>query len=178
MYSINDDTVVEISDVPSPDPGAPLPIVHASENGLQIAFYVAEGDSHWKSSHAKLWSDSDELVVEDCVAIVTCHGNYAHAFGPPNDEAFSGHPLSERGLHPYGVFEVKDSSWIRAFEQMNSVHEAHSPEAFSQYRHFVISFHDSTFECVGHSLTFEVYNGDVSEIFLEKLKRASDLRST
>jgi hypothetical protein len=178
MYSIGNDTVMEIDDVPLPDSGAPLPIVHASEDGLRIAYYVADGDSRWKESHTKRSSESDDIVVEDCVAIVTCHGIYAHVFGPPNDEAYSGHPLSERGLHPYGVFEVKESSWIRALVQMNSVHQSHSPEAFSRYRHFIISFHDSTFECVGHSLSFEIFNGDVSEVFLEKLRRGSDLRST
>jgi hypothetical protein len=39
-------------------------------------------------------------------------GCYAHLFGPPNDEAFSGHPLASRGLQPYRITEVKHSSWI------------------------------------------------------------------
>jgi hypothetical protein len=44
---------------------------------------------------------------------------FAHQFGPPNDEAFLGHPLAERGLHPYAGFEVQNSSWVRALEEMN-----------------------------------------------------------
>jgi len=32
-------------------------------------------------------------------------------FGGPNDEALGGHPLYERGLGRYGVYEVFNSSW-------------------------------------------------------------------
>jgi hypothetical protein len=72
----------------------------------------------------------------------------AHYFGPPNDEAMSGHPLAERGLGPYGVFEVRNSSWIRALEQMNRVHPSYNASRFRALRHFVLTFHDKTFECV------------------------------
>ena len=54
-------------------------------------------------------------------------------FGPPNDEAFDGHPLARRGLRPYGAFEVTHSSWIRQLEQMNSVHPHHSPPLFEGF---------------------------------------------
>jgi hypothetical protein len=46
-------------------------------------------------------------------AIVT-FDSYAHMFGPPNDEAFPGHPLAERGLTPYAFFVIQNSSWLRA----------------------------------------------------------------
>lgn len=68
-------------------------------------------------------------------------------FGPPNDEAFAGHPLADRGLNPYSVAEVQRSSWIRGLERMNSVHARHSRERFLEHkRHFVFAFHDSTFK--------------------------------
>jgi len=69
-------------------------------------------------------------------------------FGPPNDEAFRGHPFASRGLHPYGAFRVEGSSWIRKLERMNRVHQAHEPERFRTLQHLVFAFHDSTFECV------------------------------
>src|SRR5262249_17748356 len=72
----------------------------------------------------------------------------AHYFGPPNDEALSGHPLYRKGLRHYGVCEVKNSSWVRALERMNRVHPSHHPRMFSRYRHFVFTFHDTTFECI------------------------------
>ena len=50
------------------------------------------------------------------------------------DEAFSGHPLAERGLQPYSTFEVLDSSWIRGLMKRNERllplgHEAAGDEA-------------------------------------------------
>ena len=73
----------------------------------------------------------------------------------PNDEAFDGHPLGRRGLMPYGAFEIKHSSWIRELERMNSVHPYHSAERFEEFRHYVLSVHDTTFECVANGFDYE-----------------------
>lgn len=48
------------------------------------------------------------------------------------DEAFRGHPLASRGLHPYAAFRVEDSSWVRRLECMNAVHDSHDPERFTR----------------------------------------------
>jgi hypothetical protein len=77
-------------------------------------------------------------------------------FGPPNDEAFQGHPLASRGLEPYGTYQIENSSWIRKLERMNRVHPSHKPEAFSRLRHLVFAFHDSTFECICRNESFDV----------------------
>ena len=45
------------------------------------------------------------------IAIVEFEDTYAHCFGPPNDEAFSGHPLAEYGLKPYSVSRIEGSEW-------------------------------------------------------------------
>jgi hypothetical protein len=84
-------------------------------------------------------------------------------FGPPNDEAFSGHPLASRGLSPWIVQEVVCSSWIRGLERMNSVHPYHRREAFSAFRHFVFAFHDSTFECVAEDFSVSLMRGWVHD---------------
>lgn len=86
-------------------------------------------------------------------------------FGGPNDEAFDGHPLAARGLTPYGVFEVKDSSWIRKLERMNSVHPMHNRELFlKRLRHFIFAFHDSTFECVAERFEFDLIEGSMMDV--------------
>ena len=89
-------------------------------------------------------------VPEDgeTMAVVRFVGCRAHMFGPPNDEAFAGHPLAGRGLRPYGAFLVQNSSWLRGLERMNAVHPRHNPERFRELKHFVLTFHDSTFECI------------------------------
>jgi hypothetical protein len=71
-------------------------------------------------------------------------------FGYPNDEALAGHPLYKRGLQAYGVFEVLGSSWIQQMTEQNRVNFPNTSD--SEQRHFIFTFHDSTFECVADSL--------------------------
>jgi hypothetical protein len=40
---------------------------------------------------------------------------------------------------------------------MNSVHPDHDPERFRSSKHYVLSFHDSTFECVADGYTVELH---------------------
>ena len=59
---------------------------------------------------------------------------------------------------------------------MNAVHRHHRPEAFAQLTHFVLSFHDSTFECVARELrVFPRFarTGFVVQRMLKVLKEAS-----
>jgi RimJ/RimL family protein N-acetyltransferase len=48
----------------------------------------------------------------------------------------------------YASAEVLGSPWIGEWEEANRVHDYHSPKQFADYRHFILQFHDSTFECV------------------------------
>jgi hypothetical protein len=106
----------------------------------------------------------DENTAGEPVALVSFTQPYAHMFGPPNDEAFSGHPLASRGLRPYSVSEIRESSWIRRLERMNAVHPYHKPERFADYRHFVFAFHDTTFECIARAFTVSFHTGSVAEV--------------
>lgn len=149
---VGDDKVIEIKDVPASSVGAPLPHVLAGEHELFLIYLAEDAPDDWDGSSARVVdSTSAEPVV-----VIRFSRFRAHFSGPPNDEAFGGHPLSERGLEPYGCFEVTSSSWIDALERMNSVHPYHKKEHFSDYRHFAFTFHDSIFECVAES--FSVYS--------------------
>jgi hypothetical protein len=64
----------------------------------------------------------------------------------------SGLPLARRGLEPGGFYRVRDSSWIRAMIRMDCAHPRHRAEQFVGYEHFILSFHDSTFECVARKV--------------------------
>ena len=82
MYEVDKhDRVTELNDVPQSSIGAPIPILLAGDLDVLLTYYL-------ESEH---------------VAIVRFKQSYAHMFGPPNDEGFHGHPLSERGLEPYGA---------------------------------------------------------------------------
>jgi hypothetical protein len=162
MYAVDSrDTVVPLPNVPQSSVGAPCPIVLTDEHTLMIAYYLERRDPHWDGSYATI---VDPATTGDPVALVTFDGYSAMMFGPPNDEAFEGHPLAARGLSPYGAYEIRDSSWIRTLERMNSVHEDHRPERYASLRHFVFAFHDSTFECVASSYAIAVEQGPLYRV--------------
>ena len=80
--------------------------------------------------------------------------------GSPNDETLNAHPLHGSGLRHYEFAEVENSPWIAELEQANRVHPSHSPESFADLRHFILPFHDSTFECVARSVEVSDGNAD------------------
>lgn len=95
-----------------------------------------------KTTDGRLESAGRALVeLEDCEIT---------KFGYPNDEARSGHLLAERGMDTYGVFEVVGSRWVAANTEQNRKVFPNTPD--SALRHFVFTFHDSTFECVARGL--------------------------
>jgi hypothetical protein len=116
------------------DIGAPMPHLLQREDHAFLVFYLREPDQ------AKV---PDVGVIE----WFFCGGA---ALGGLNDEAFAGHPLYGRGLDRLGyeAGEVRGSRWIAEWEQANRVHRDHSTARFAGYRHFILAFHDSTFECV------------------------------
>jgi hypothetical protein len=124
--------LVEASELPVPDIGAPAPVVVAREDEVIVSYVSRAGRYEG----------------------VRFRGLYALQFGPPNDEAISGHPLASSGLNAYGRYVVRGSPWLDALEQMNSAHPQHRPGFLSQHRHFIIAFHDTLFECVAQS--FEI----------------------
>lgn len=166
MYQIDEkDKVIELEDVPQSSVGAPMPIVISSEYKTLIA-YVLQDEPNWDNP-----TTADFERISESIAIIEFNFRLSLTFGSPNDEAFSGHPLSERGLRPYRVFEIENSSWIRNLEQMNSVHERHNPARFEGYKHFVFAFHDSTFECVAESFDVSRHEGSLESALIEMQKR-------
>ena len=119
--------VVELTDMPKPDAGAPVPTITGDEHCIVVGYYTSSGQ----------WA----IVRFDSVS--------THAFGSPNDEAIHGHPLFEYGLKPYDCYEVKPSPWLNQLEIANRVHSRHDPKWFmSGEHHYIIAFHDTLFECI------------------------------
>ncbi len=84
-------------------------------------------------------------------------------FGYPNDEALPGHPLYSRGLSAYGIFEVRNSLWVRQITERNRVSFPNAPD--SKKKHYIICFHDSSFECIADALKITVTDRPYAEIF-------------
>ncbi|MEM9065277.1 MAG: hypothetical protein AAGB51_07285 [Planctomycetota bacterium] len=145
MYRVDDrDEVVELRGIPQPDPDAPCPAVVANQAGVGLT-YLTVGNRH------QAGSDPKQNMAEE-VALIRFPTCIAHYFGPPNDESIAGHPLAERGLKPCGVFEVRQSSWIREAERYNTGRQALDAAWLLKYRHFVFAFHDELFECIGSQI--------------------------
>jgi hypothetical protein len=165
------DRVVPIAGAPQPDVGAPLPVVLANEYRLVLVYLLQNTPEGWDGTQApRIVSPESEDVP---VAVVEFQRPHAHLFGPPNDEAFSGHPLSGRGLSPYGAYVIEGSSWIRALERMNSVHEHHDPGRFWKLTHYVFAFHDSTFECVADEFSVSLHRGSLRDIVAAMVQRVA-----
>jgi hypothetical protein len=167
VYEVDEqDQVKALTDVPQSSAGAPVPLVVSDEHRLVVAYYVEESAP---GPHAAVRGLGPEDAQEP-VAIVRFNVCRAQMWGPPNDEAFAGHPLASRGLHPYGAFEVVHSSWIRRLERMNAVHPRHRPEVFWQLRHVVLAFHDTTLECVCGGFDVTIVRGSIASVVPEMVK--------
>ena len=169
MYSVDEqDRVIELKDVPQSDTGAPSPAVLSNERVTLLVYLVQQKPFPFDG---RVLTDADVEMFRPERALIEFHSCRSYMFGSPNDEAFAGHPLSGRGLHPYGAYENQNSSWIRQLERMNSVHSSHDPKRFEGLRHFIFAFHDSTFECVAESYTFLKQRGNWADLLLEMERR-------
>ena len=71
--------------------------------------------------------------------------------GSPDDEVRHGHPLWGSGLEYHRAHEVRNSRWISELMDTNRVHERFDEGRWSGKRHFILTFHRETLECVARS---------------------------
>lgn len=155
-------------EVPPSSAGAPLPHIFADEGSLLIAYLANVPDPSFDGTNPRSVSAT---TGNQSVAILTADTYLALQFGPPNDEAISGHRLYGLGLQPYSAFEVLNSSWIGSLEKANRVHSSHTPGLFSGYRHFILTFHDSTLEFITQSFSASLHAGAVLTVLMETVAR-------
>jgi hypothetical protein len=85
--------------------------------------------------------------------IVHCHGVLISRFGYPNDEALAADPLYAAGLKFNDMVEVIDSPWLR---ELNERNRTKFPQFKGyEHKHYFMAFHDSSFEVLCRSVTFE-----------------------
>ncbi len=114
------------------EPNVPDPILLQSESTAYLALYPWQAAERWTRTVVIEWQGCRGAVL-----------------GDPNDEAFYGHRLYDKGLQDVlWAGEVHNSVWIATVERVNSVHPRHDPERFANLRHFILRFKDSTFECI------------------------------
>ncbi len=109
------------------------------------------------------------FYTEDAgTAVIELVGCTITKFGYPNDEAWSGIPLTKG--HAYGVFEVQNSTWKQELVRLNQFSFPNTKDWGG--RHFMFLFHDSSFECIASELRLELSNEPYEQLFSKVAARA------
>ena len=164
IYKDDKDKVVELTQVPQSSVGAPCPMVLSDEHTLVLAYYMEAPRDGWDGKTVRMVGPDTE---GESVAMVRFHSCYARMFGPPNDEAFSGHPLYSRGLRPYSANIIENSSWIHSLAKMNNFR---CMWMYDSRKHFIWAFHGSTFECVADGYEIILKQGSLRSLVPEMLR--------
>jgi len=101
-------------------------------------------------------------------AVVELVGCTITKFGYPNDEAWSGIPLTKGRV--YGVFEALNSPWKQEIVRLNQFSFPKTKEWNG--RHFIFLFHDSSFECIASELRLELSEEPYRQLFFKVAERA------
>ena len=102
------------------------------------------------------------------VEFVHCH---VSKFGLPNNDAWVGHPLYVQISEADGwmeMMEVRNSTWKAELERQNKVSY---PDWDWPHRHFIVSFRESTFECIAKDMKITVLN-EAHEVVLKQIMQS------
>ena len=155
-------TCVVIDWQPAWDVGAPCPHVVSTGHRTFLVYLVAEASLPCDGTTVRVVDPSSG--DRDVLALVEPIGCYAHRFGGPNDELIAGHPFHGRGLHGYRAHVVENSPWIAVERATNSVHRGFREERWARTKHYLLSFHDDTFECLAEGWTIEIVAGTFRQV--------------
>jgi hypothetical protein len=154
--------VSPIQGFPQSSVGAPCTALFSTVNSLTLFFYLQQSEPNWDGASDQIGAAESEGKE---IAIINFECPSMHIFGPPNDGIFSDHRLAPKGLRSYGAFEVFKSAWIAQLEKMNEVNPRHNRARFmADKNHFIIAFHDSTFECIAKGYQIEYRNGSIKKL--------------
>lgn len=151
------------------DTGAPLPYLLQNDYRTFLAFFLHTVDPNWDGTYVNVRNPSGELSEK--LALVEFERCVCTKMGTPNDEVLHGHPLYGKGLAGYEAMAVENSNWLKELEEINSVHDAYNRESWRGLKHYILPFHDSTFECVARGFKVETFLLPVSDLLSDVCKR-------
>ncbi|MFT4065715.1 hypothetical protein [Paraburkholderia sp.] len=138
-----EDLVVLLDSVPHPAADAAEPFIVASDRRVILTYPIAESDFERFGPF-----DPDD----DPFCAVLFADTVFHRLGPPGDADLMIHPLAAQGLSGYSVHEVVNSSLCAEIAAVPAGSTSIAAAAPAR-RHFVITFLESTFECVASDYT-------------------------
>jgi hypothetical protein len=161
---MDEEQVVELNVGCRPEAAVSGATLLQSESAVFLLFNAMSGEKN------------AEGYYEDVgTAVMEFKGCCRTLFGGPNDEALPEHPLYEKGLADFGysICEVLNSSWAkevmkRARKSAERIWGDRFEKSYAKYnwttRHFMVSFHDSTFECLADDFQLSVHKEPYSQI--------------
>ena len=154
------------------DCGSPMPHLIVNDCRALLSFLIAEPSPNRSGSTpaGRDWPDGVEPM-----ALVEFERCQSAKLGAPNDEVFSGHPLSGKGLKPYAAQRVVNSIWLKELETINRVHSRYNPAHWRHLNHYIFWFKDSTFECIAESFKIETYRESMKAMLARIIERAVSL---
>jgi hypothetical protein len=153
---LEEPAAIEIADFPQMDTGAPCPLVLADGFRVVLCYF---------------------LRSEGC-GVISFENAISHSLGGPSEETLHGHPLWSRGLKHYGVFTIEHSPLIDRLEAIDSVHPNHKPGFDKRFKHYIIPFHDETFECVSRSCVITRSPAEINSERLASMIEALNAKRT
>jgi hypothetical protein len=160
--ALGDECAVEVEWELPWDTGAPLPHVLSSGLRTYLIYLVRKPDPNWDGSYATAVVPA--ALIKRTIAVVEFERCILYKFGAPNDEVLAGHPLHGKGLVAYGAHTVERSRWISEQERLNGVHPQHDPESWKRFRHYLLAFHDETFECIATAHSVKETDSTLAEV--------------
>lgn len=154
------------------DEGAPLPHLLQSDYRTFLSFYLQDVDPGWDGANVGVRDPSDPFV--EPIALVEFERCICTKMGDPNVEVLRGHALSGKGLAAYQAMSVKNSAWLKEVEDINAVHSWYKAELWRDFSHYILPFHDSTFECIARGFKVEVLRLPLSDLLAEVCRRLID----
>jgi hypothetical protein len=151
------------------DVGAPLPYLLQNDYRTFLTFFVRDVDPNWDGSYVSVRSPNSS--VNEKLAVVQFERCVCTKMGTPNEDVLHGHPLGGKGLEGYRAMSVENSAWLKELETINSVHSCYKPEVWRDVNHYILPFHDCTFECVARGFKVEEFEMPLPELLAEICKR-------
>jgi hypothetical protein len=146
--------IVELDVGCTPEAAVSGPVLLQTDNSTVLTF-----NAMCKSDKGKL-VDAGTAIVEFEICSIT-------KFGYPNDEAWCGIPRTRRLT--YGFYEVVNSAWKSEIAALNR-HSFPETEEWKG-RHFLILFHDSSFECIARGFKIETSHERYEDLWTRVYQR-------
>lgn len=145
--------LIEIKGLFEMDCGSPSPMIVSNDSELFIAFYS------YKQS-TTLEPQERNTVYDTGIFALNFKSYLKYSFGLPSNETIEGHPYYKLGIKSFAFYELKGSDLIKQLEDIEKVHPYYTPDKWTDYKHYILTFHDNMFECVAKG--FEIREENVS----------------